>query len=103
METGVGRCPDHLSVCVTLSTASSMQFIPWMAVNTNSTRPIFGHPTFNIPPPSFLNKTVMADLDATFQTLNGDLRTSIAMAEHEIDGISETSTTSYTSYVAFPP
>lgn len=103
METGVGRCPDHLSVCVTLSTASSMQFIPWMAVNTNSTRPIFDHPTFNIPPPSFLNKTVMADLNATFQTLNGNLPTSIAMAEHEIDGISETSTTSYTSYVAFPP
>ena len=101
MTTGIGRCPDHLSVSVPLSTPATMQFVPWATVMTNDTHSVFGHPALDIPAPSFLNRTVLADLDSTFKTLDGDLSATTSAADHEINDITAISTTSTTSYVAY--
>lgn len=99
-NTGLGCCTDHLSVSVPLSSASTMQFTPWEAVVTSTNHTVFDHPTLDIPAPSFLNKTVLAELDSTFQTLDGDLSATTSAAENEINDITETSTISTTCYMA---
>ena len=38
MVTGIGTCPDHISISVPLSMASSLQFVPWTAAATNTSR-----------------------------------------------------------------
>ena len=101
MTTGLGRCTDHLSVSVLLSSASTMQFTPREAVVTSANHTVFDHPKLDIPAPSFSNKTVIAELDSTFQMLDGDLSATTSAAENEINDITETSTISTTSYVAY--
>ena len=77
MATGVDRCPDHLSVSVPLATASSVQFVPWAAAVNNLSELTFDHPSFVIPTPEQLNKTVLADLDTTFTALDGQFSTAL--------------------------
>lgn len=64
MVTGVGRCPQHLSVPIPLWTATSMLFFPWTAVVHNMSQPNFAHTKLVIPLPGTFNKLVLADLDS---------------------------------------
>ena len=100
MATGVGRCPDRLSVSVPLVTASSVQFVPWAAAVNNYSAFAFDHKNFVIPAPEQLNKTVLADLDATFTALDGQLSTALADDTRSINSIHETSSMGLPGYLS---
>ena len=85
MATGVGRCPDRLSVSVPLVTASSIQFVPWAAAVNNLSEPTLDHSLFAIPKPEQLNRTVLADLDTTFTALDGQFSTALAEDIHSVN------------------
>ena len=100
MVTGIGRCPDHLTVSVPFSTANSMQFVPWRAAISNLTTANFNHPVFDIPPPTKLNTTVLSDLDSTMAMLDGELTSSIWNANSQIDSLTTGTATVSTDYIA---
>ena len=100
MATGLDHCPERLSVSIPLSTASSMQFIPWSAAAPNMSQTIFTHPVFDIPTPANLNKSVLADLDSTFTALDGQLLNSITATNESIAQLHTESSLEITDYVA---
>ena len=100
MVTGIGQCSDTLTVSVPLTTASSLQYISWQAALSNDSQPFWAHPSFDIPPPTVLNHTVLAALDSTMKTLDGQLTTNIAATNDEIDAISTETAMGPTDYVA---
>ena len=101
MTTGLGYCPDHISVSVPLSSSTSLEFVPWVYATTNLTNFSLNHPIFDIPEPEHFNKSVIRELDATLATLDGQLTASVSTANADISTIhTETSLTS-TDYVAY--
>ena len=100
MVTGIGRCPDHLTVSVLFSTANTMQFVPWRAAISNLTTANFNHPVFDISPPTQLNTTVLSDLDSTMVTLDGELTCTIWNANSQIDSLKTGTAMVSTDYIA---
>ena len=101
MATGLGHCSKHITVSVPMATTLHLRFTSWARVTLNSTMAFFKHAVFDIPPPEHLNKTILDSLDATFNTLDGQLTESIQTTSKKIDEIHESSTTSTTDYVAY--
>ena len=99
--TGLGHCPAHLTVSVPMASDYNLQFISWSAAATTRTFTPFNHPRFDISPPVHFNKTVMAELDATFNTLDGQLTQSIQATCDKIDNIHDSSLATATDYVAY--
>ena len=100
MVTGIGHCPDHLTVSVPFSTANSMQSVPWQAAISNLTTANFNHPVFDIPHPTQLNTTVLSDLESTMATLDGELTSTIWNANSQIDSLTTGTATVSTDYIA---
>ena len=92
---------DHISVSVPLATTFSLQFVPWTVVATNMSRLELRHPTFNIPEPMILNKTVVAELDKTLATLDGQLTESTSAVNADISTIHTGTSLSSSDYVAY--
>lgn len=99
--TGIGTCPQSMTVLVPLVTPSTMQFIPWAGVTYNASSTSFSYPSFDIPSPARLNKSVIDNLDATFTSLDGQLTTSLNEVDHEINHLHSTSITPTTDFVAY--
>lgn len=100
MVTGIGHCPEHLSVSIPFYTATSIQFVTWQSAAFNVTTVSFSHPVFDIPSPVKLNTTVLAELDSTMATLDGKLTSTILSANDQIDTISTSTTMEATDYIA---
>ena len=100
MATGVGRCPDRLSVSVPLVTASSVQFVPWAAAVNNLSEFKLDHSPFAIPEPEQLNKTVLADLDTTFTALDGQFSTTLAEDICSVNNIHDSSLMGLPGYLS---
>ena len=103
MTTGLGYCPDHISVSVPLSSAVSLEFVPWVSATNNLTKLTLNHPTFNIPEPESFNKTVLRDLDTTLATLDGQFTASEAATTQQIETTQADAiltTSDYMSYLA---
>jgi len=65
---------------------------------------MLNHPTFDIPAPVVLNKTVLAELDATLATLDGKLTASVSTVKDEISTIdagNSLPSADYVAYIAF--
>ena len=62
-----------------------MQFVPWSAAAPNISQNVFTHPVFDLSPPMRLNKSVLAELDSRFNTLDGQLSASITDTNDSID------------------
>lgn len=89
MTAGLGTCPERITVTVPMVTPSLMQFTPWATVLANDTYMFFHHDVLDIPPPTRLNKSVLRDLDTTFNTIDGHLTHSLEMANDGINHIYE--------------
>lgn len=101
MTTGLGYCPDHNSVSVPLSSAASLEFVPWVSATTNLTDLTFNHLIFDIPEPEHFNKSVLRELDATLATLDGKLTASVSKVNADINTIHSCVALSRTDYVAY--
>ncbi|KAL9973740.1 hypothetical protein ACROYT_G020234, partial [Oculina patagonica] len=103
MTTGLGYCPNQLSVSVPLSSATSLEFIPWVAAANNLSTLSLNHPTFDIPEPEVLNNTVINDLDSTLATLDGQFTVSEAATDQHLSNLQAASTiydNGYWAYIA---
>ncbi len=89
MTAGLGTCPKRITVTVPMISPSVMQFTPWAAILENDTNMFFQHDALAIPPPAHLNKSVLKDLDTTFNTIDGQLTHSLEMAQDGINHIHE--------------
>ena len=101
MTTGLGYCPDHISVSVPLSSATSLEFVPWESATTNLVDLSLNHPILDIPEPEHFNKSVLRELDATLATLHGQLTASVSAVNADILTIHAGTTLSSTDYVAY--
>ena len=66
----------------------------------NDSFPHFTHQALAIPPPAVLNKTVLNNLDDTFNTLDGRLSTSMTTMEEQIEQIHDSSVVDAVAYCA---
>ena len=61
MTTGLGYCPERISVSIPLSTKASLEFVPWAPTTTNLSQLDLNHPSFDIPEPERFNKTLLQE------------------------------------------
>ena len=101
MVTGLGRCPEHLTVSMPLASASHIRFVPWASLTANTTLASFNHITLTIPTPVTLNKSILDSLDATFTALDGQLTQSIQTTSDDIADIHDSYLSTSTDYVAY--
>ena len=100
MATGIDHCQARISISTPLSTASSMQFVPWSAAEPNISQNVFTHPVYDLPPPIRLNKSVLAELDSAFNALDGQLSASVTDTSDSIDHRQTESSMGITEYIA---
>ena len=101
MVTGLDNCSPHLNVLIPLATTTDLQFTPWSSMVHNDSFPHFTHQALAIPPPAALNKTVLNNLDDTFNTLDDRLSTSMTTMEEQIEQIHDSSVVGTTDAVAY--
>ena len=100
MVIGLGTCPAHITISVPLASASHIRFAPWETLTANATQTNFYHAAVSIPAPLQLNQSVLASLDSTFDSLDGQLTQSIQHTSEDISRIQESNNTTTTEYVA---
>lgn len=101
MTTGLGYCPDQISVSVPLSSATSLEFISWDAAANNLSTLSLNHPTFDIPEPEILNTSVIKELDATLATLDGQFTASESATDQHLSNLQADSNIYNNGYWAY--
>ncbi|KAL9978457.1 hypothetical protein ACROYT_G015976 [Oculina patagonica] len=101
MITGLGRCPEHMTVSVPLASAANIHFVPWASLTANTTMEYFNHVTLSVPTPVALNQSILDSLDATFTALDGQLTQSLQSTSADIADIQEASISLTADYVAY--
>ena len=99
LTSGLGTCPACITVTIPLATPSLLKFTPWAPVLASNKDNWFNHTVLDIPPPVSLNKSVLRDLDQTFNSIDGQLTHTLDSVEDNIDEQPGTGTT-YTGYAA---
>ena len=102
MASGLGTCAAHITVTVPMASPYLLQFTPWAPVFINVSSASFRHPVLDIPPPEHLNKSVLRDLDSTFDIIDGQLTRTLTTVNNDIDRIHEepNAVTAYIGYAA---
>lgn len=102
LASGLGTCPAHIAVTVPLASPFVLQFTPWAPALRNDTDIWFSREFLDIPPPEHLNKSVLQELDETFNAIDGQFTRSLETATNSLDNITEEphATFTYMGYAA---
>ena len=101
MSVGLGSCATSMTLTVPLFTSTSFQYVPWQSAAEDQPIIQLHHQSLHTLKPILLNRTVLKELELTYQTLDGQLDTQLKKANTDIDNIHESTITTTTDILAY--
>ena len=92
MESSLSSCPETLSMSFPLFTKHTIRYVKWSSDADDNLLNLH-HQTLQIPPPTYINKTIITELDRDIAGLDEQLTDSIRKANKEIEKIKQSSMT----------
>ena len=99
MVTGLGTCPQRMTLTVPVFSRDTLTYTPWTPTDDDTLLRLH-YKSLPIPPPDTLNKTVLKELDNTYQTLDARLTLQLAKANDSIASLHETTDTPISAILA---
>ena len=102
-QTGLGQCPDKITIHVPLFTQTSFHYFPWHTGDDDILH--LHYKSLNISPPLHFDNSTLQSLDDTYRLLDGQLTDRLAVLKQDISHLRTATTTTtlndWLTYIAF--
>lgn len=102
-QTGLGKCPDKITLHVPLFTQTSFHYIPWKHGDDDILH--LHYKSLNISPPLHFDNSTLQSLDDTYRLLDGQLTNRLALLKQDISHLhtanKTTSLNDWLTYIVF--
>ena len=90
-QTGLGQCPDKITLHVPLFTQTSFYYVPWHTGDDDILH--LHYKSLNISPPLHFDNSTWQSLDDTYRLLDGQLTNRLALLKQDISHLHTATTT----------
>ena len=98
-QTGLGTCPDRITLHLPLFTANSFHYVPWKHDDDNVLR--LHYKSLNFTPPLKFDNSTMNSLEHTFRLLDGQLTTRLASLKQDISHLHTVQSTTLNDWLTY--
>ena len=90
-QTGLGQCPDKITLHVPLFTQTSLHYVPWHTEDDDILH--LHYKSLNISPPLHFDNSTLQSLDDTYRLLDGQLTNRLTLLKQDISHLHTATTT----------